>query len=65
MLEGVSVPQLVLYFLDSGEAAPGRAALHPPTELATLEDYRTRHRFYRTDAALVEMMRRAPVIAIW
>ncbi|KAF6253147.1 PhoD-like phosphatase-domain-containing protein [Scenedesmus sp. NREL 46B-D3] len=46
-------------------AVNGRAPLQPPTELATLEDYRLRHRLFRTDPALVEMMRRAPIIAVW
>ena len=49
----------------TGEGVSGRAPLQPPTELATLDDYRGRHRLFRTDAALVEMMRRAPIIAIW
>ena len=45
--------------------AQGRAPLQPPHELASLDDYRTRHRLYRTDPAVVELMRRAPIIAIW
>lgn len=45
--------------------AKGRAPIEPPHELATLEDYRARHKLFHTDAALVEMMRRAPMIAIW
>lgn len=51
--------------LVTGEGVAGRSPLQPPSELATLEDYRARHRLFRTDAALVEMMRRSPVIAIW
>jgi phosphodiesterase/alkaline phosphatase D-like protein len=43
----------------------GRAPLQPPHELATLEDYRSRHRFFHTDPALIEMMRRAPIISVW
>jgi hypothetical protein len=59
------LPPGVLVSCGSGEGVAGRAPLEPPSELATLEEYRTRHRLFRTDAALVEMMRRAPVIAIW
>jgi hypothetical protein len=43
----------------------GRAPLEPPHELASLDDYRARHKLFHTDAALVEMVRRAPMIAIW
>ncbi|WIA10507.1 hypothetical protein OEZ85_010696 [Tetradesmus obliquus] len=49
----------------AGKGVSGRAPLEPPTELATLADYRTRHRLFHTDPALVEMMRRAPIIAVW
>lgn len=48
-----------------GEAPPGRAPVLPPTQLATLEDYRVRHRLYHTDPALVEMLRSYPIIPIW
>lgn len=46
-------------------AVDGRAPLQPPNELASLGDYRTRHKLFHTDAALLEMMRRVPIVAIW
>ena len=42
-----------------------RGSLQPDHECMELADYRLRHASAKTDAALQEMQRRVPLIAIW
>ena len=42
-----------------------RGSLQPNIECKELADYRLRHASAKTDAALQEMQRRVPLIAIW
>ncbi|KAL0047501.1 hypothetical protein WJX82_005010 [Trebouxia sp. C0006] len=42
-----------------------RGSVQPSHELVNLSDYRLRHSHAQTDAALQEMQRRVPLIAIW
>ena len=56
------------YFYEYGEAAAGRLAdrVHEPShEVLTLDDYRTRHAQYRSDAALQAATSLMPLIAVW
>jgi alkaline phosphatase D len=51
------------------EYASGRygnlRAYEPPTEIVSLQDYRTRHAQYKRDADLQELHRQHPMVAIW
>ena len=43
----------------------GRSTQQPATELVTLQDYRSRYAFYRTDLDLQEVHRQHPFIVVW
>ena len=43
----------------------GRATMQPGTEVVTLQDYRSRYAFYRTDADLQAVHRQHPFIVVW
>ena len=43
----------------------GRARLQPANELVTLQDYRSRYAFYRTDVDLQAVHRQHPFIVVW
>jgi len=58
------------YFYEYGDDYPGqdmavRLGLDPAHEVISLEDYRRRHAFYRTDPDLQRLSAAAPLIAIW
>lgn len=55
------------YIYEGGSAgAAGLGRGHEPAaEIITLQDYRTRHAQYRTDADLQAMTRQHPLIAVW
>jgi alkaline phosphatase D len=44
---------------------PRIAALSPPKEIVSLEDYRQRYALYRSDAHLQELHRKNPWIVVW
>ncbi|MEL6111592.1 MAG: alkaline phosphatase D family protein, partial [Pseudomonadota bacterium] len=49
-----------------GEAGAALGRTHvPPTEILTLDDYRQRHRQYKSDPSSQAMLARHPLIAIW
>ncbi len=43
----------------------GRVTLQPPTETVTLQDYRSRYAFYRSDVDLQAVHRQHPFIVVW
>lgn len=53
-----------IYEYATGEYGDVRA-YEPSHEIVTLDDYRTRHAQYKTDADLQELHRQHPVVAIW
>ncbi|CAE8627182.1 unnamed protein product, partial [Polarella glacialis] len=52
-------------FLTYGSESTRGVSFEPPWEIVTLQDYRLRHGQYNTDEALLNLRRRAPMIAIW
>jgi alkaline phosphatase D len=62
-------PAFVLHLGDSiyeiGETAPDGTTTDPPHDCHTLDDYRRRHRQYRSDARLQRMFAAVPVLAVW
>lgn len=54
------------YIYEFGDGEYGNLrAYEPPSEIVTLNEYRTRHNQYKADRDLMEMHRQHPVIAIW
>jgi alkaline phosphatase D len=62
-------PGLVLHLGDSiyeiGEIAPDGTMTDPPHDCHTLDDYRRRHRQYRSDTRLQRLLASVPVLAVW
>ena len=54
------------HYPNADESVPERwRSLDPSTETVTLDDYRRRHRLYRSDPGLQRLHASAPVVAMW
>ncbi len=62
-------PDLLLHLGDSiyevGETPPDGLITDPPYDCHSLEDYRRRHRQYRTDPSLRRLLASVPMLVIW
>jgi len=64
-----SEPDLIVHLGDAiyevGEVPPDGVETDPPHDCESLDDYRRRHRQYRTDPRLRRMLASAPMLKLW